>query len=142
MPEHYGAYIMSFDAPLPPPTVLIVDDDAIVRRVVQGHLSDAGYRIFEAEDGQEALEVLDRTGSVNLVIVDMVMPRLNGPGLVAELLRRRPSQQVLLMSAYPAEGEAGESEQPSHPFLPKPFTRDQLLAKVVEASRARATEPL
>ena len=132
---------MSFDAPLPPPTVLIVDDDAIVRRVVQGHLSDAGYRIFEAEDGQEALEVLDRAGSVSLVIVDMVMPRLNGPGLVAELLRRRPSQPVLLISAYPAEGEARESEQPRHPFLPKPFTRDQLLARVAEASQVRVTEP-
>jgi two-component system, cell cycle sensor histidine kinase and response regulator CckA len=132
---------MPFDASLPPPTVLIVDDDAIVRRVIQGHLSNAGYRIFEAEDGQEALEVLERTGSVNLVIVDLVMPRLNGPTLVAELRRERPSQPVLLMSAYPAEREALEDERPGHPFLPKPFTRDQLLAKVAEAARARATEP-
>ncbi len=131
---------MLFDAPLPPPTVLVVDDDAIVRRVVQGHLSDAGYRIFEAEDGQEALEVLERTGSVDLVIIDMVMPRLNGPGLIAELIRRRPSQSVLLISAYPAERETVEEDRPSHPFLPKPFTRDQLLAKVAEAARARATE--
>jgi two-component system cell cycle sensor histidine kinase/response regulator CckA len=132
---------MPYDAPLPPLTVLIVDDDAIVRRVVQGHLSDAGYRIFEAEDGQEALEVLDRTGSVNLVIIDMVMPRLNGPGLVAELLRRRPSQPVLLMSAYPAEREALDSDPANHPFLAKPFTREQLLSKVSEASQVRATEP-
>jgi len=132
---------MPFDGSLPPPTVLIVDDDAVVRRVIQGHLSNAGYRIFEAEDGQEALEVLERTGSVNLVIVDLVMPRLNGPTLVAELRRERPSQPVLLMSAYPAEREALEDERPGHPFLPKPFTRDQLLAKVAEAARARATEP-
>jgi two-component system cell cycle sensor histidine kinase/response regulator CckA len=131
---------MPFEASLPPPTVLVVDDDAIVRRIVQGHLSDAGYRIFEAEDGREALEVLESTGSVDLVIVDMVMPRLNGPGLIAELMRRRPSQSVLLISAYPAERETVEEEQPSHPFLPKPFTRDQLLAKVSEAARARATE--
>jgi two-component system cell cycle sensor histidine kinase/response regulator CckA len=131
---------MSFEASLPPPTVLVVDDDAIVRRVVQGHLSDAGYRIFEAEDGQEALEVLERTGSVDLVIVDMVMPRLNGPELIAELVRRRPSQSVLLISAYPAEREAVEEGRTSHPFLPKPFTRDQLLTKVAEAARARATE--
>jgi two-component system, cell cycle sensor histidine kinase and response regulator CckA len=131
---------MSFEPSLPPPTVLVVDDDAIVRRVVQGHLSNAGYRIFEAEDGQEALEVLERTGSVDLVIVDMVMPRLNGPALVAELVRRRPSQSVLLISAYPAEGDTREDGPPSHPFLPKPFTRDQLLAKVAEAAQARATE--
>jgi len=131
---------MSFEASLPPPTVLVVDDDAIVRRVVQGHLSDAGYRIFEAEDGQEALEVLERTGSVDLVIVDMVMPRLNGPALVAELMRRRPSQSVLLISAYPTERDTMEDGPPSHPFLPKPFTRDQLLGKVAEATQARATE--
>ena len=132
---------MPYAASLPPPTVLIVDDDAIVRRVIQGHLSDAGYRIFEAEDGQEALEVLERTGSVNLVIVDLVMPRLNGPRLGAELRRERPSQPVLLMSAYPAEREALEDERPGHPFLAKPFTRDQLLAKVAAAAQARATEP-
>ena len=132
---------MPFDPSQPPPTVLIVDDDAVVRRVIQGHLSDAGYRIFEAEDGQEALEVLERTGSVNLVMVDLVMPRLNGPGLVAELGRERPSQAVLLMSAYPAERETLEDGPSSHSFLSKPFTREQLLAKVAEAVQARAAEP-
>ena len=132
---------MSYEAPLPPQTVLVVDDDAVVRRVVQGHLSSSGYRIFEAEDGQEALEVLERTGPVSLVIIDLVMPRLDGPGLMAEVLRRRPSQPLLLMSAYPDGREALENGRPSQPFLSKPFTRDQLLAKVAEASQARATEP-
>jgi len=132
---------MSFDSSLPPQTVLVVDDDAVVRRVVQGHLSSSGYRIFEAEDGQEALEVLERTGPVGLVIIDLVMPRLDGPGLAREVLRRRPSQPLLLMSAYPDGREAQENGRPSQPFLSKPFTRDQLLAKVAEASQARATEP-
>jgi CheY-like chemotaxis protein len=131
---------MTFNASLPPQTVLVVDDDAIVRRVVQGHLSDAGFRIFEAEDGHEALEVLDRVGAVDLVIADIVMPRMDGPAFVEELLRRRPSQPVLFISAYPAE-RADYGERPSHPFLPKPFTRDQLYAKVAEASRAGVTEP-
>jgi CheY-like chemotaxis protein len=125
---------MTFDPSLPPPTVLVVDDDAIVRRVVQGHLSDAGYRIFEAEDGREALEVLARVGSVDLVIADIVMPRMDGPAFVEEVLRLRPSQPVLFISAYPAERTDG-SGRPSHPFLPKPFTRDELYAKVVEAGR-------
>lgn len=131
---------MSFEASLPPQTVLVVDDDAVVRRVVQGHLSSSGYRIFEAEDGQEALEVLERNGPVSLVIIDLVMPRLDGPGLVAEVLRRRPSQPMLLMSAYPDGRELQEDGRPSQPFLSKPFTRDELLAKVAEASQARATE--
>jgi two-component system, cell cycle sensor histidine kinase and response regulator CckA len=131
---------MTFDPSLPPPTVLIVDDDAVVRRVVQGHLSDAGYRIFEAEDGREALEVLERIGSVDLIITDVVMPRLDGPGFVEELLRQRPSQPVVFISAYPAE-RTGESDRPSQPFLAKPFTRDQLFAKVAEAGRAGVSEP-
>ena len=131
---------MTFDPSLPPPTVLVVDDDAIVRRVVQGHLSDAGYRIFEAEDGREALEVLERIGSVDLIVVDVVMPRLDGPAFVEELLRLRPSQPVLFISAYPAERTV-EGGRPSHPFLSKPFTRDQLYAKVVEAGQTRVTEP-
>jgi two-component system cell cycle sensor histidine kinase/response regulator CckA len=131
---------MTFDPSLPPPTVLIVDDDAIVRRVVQGHLSDAGYRIFEAEDGREALEVLERIGSVDLIVTDVVMPHMGGPAFVEELLLRRPSQPVLFISAYPAE-RARESGRPSHPFLSKPFTRDQLYAKVVEAGRLGVSEP-
>jgi CheY-like chemotaxis protein len=131
---------MTFDPALPPPTVLVVDDDAIVRRVVQGHLSDAGYRIFEAEDGQEALEVLERIGSVDLVVVDVVMPRMDGPSFVDELLRRRSSQAVLFISAYPADN-ATDTDRPFHPFLSKPFTRDQLYAKVTEAAQSRVTEP-
>lgn len=131
---------MTFDPSLPPPTVLIVDDDAIVRRVVQGHLSDAGYRVFEAEDGQEALEVLERIGSVDLVISDIVMPRMGGAAFVEELLQQRPSQPVLFISAYPDE-HVRESGRPSHPFLPKPFTRDELYAKVIEAGRPGVTEP-
>jgi CheY-like chemotaxis protein len=131
---------MAFDPSLPPPTVLIVDDDAIVRRVVQGHLSDAGYRVFEAEDGQEGLEVLERLGSVDLVITDVVMPRMGGAAFVEELLQRRPSQPVLFISAYPDE-HVRASGRPSHPFLPKPFTRDELYHKVAEAGRARVSEP-
>lgn len=129
---------------LPPRTVLVVDDDAIVRRVVQGHLSDAGYRIFEAEDGQEALEVLARIGVVDLLIVDIVMPRLDGPAFLARLLADHPDQPVLFISAYPSEvltTPGGGS--PIHPFLSKPFTRVDLLTQVegVLTARGAATQP-
>jgi CheY-like chemotaxis protein len=129
---------------LPPRTVLVVDDDAIVRRVVQGHLSDAGYRIFEAEDGQEALEVLARIGVVDLVIVDIVMPRLDGPAFLARLTADNPDQPVLCISAYPADVLAAYGgDSPAHPFLSKPFTRVDLLTQVegVLTARDAATEP-
>jgi two-component system cell cycle sensor histidine kinase/response regulator CckA len=123
---------------LPPRTVLVVDDDAIVRRVVQGHLSDAGYRIFEAEDGQEALEVLARIGVVDLLIVDIVMPRLDGPAFLARLLAANPDQPVLCISAYPSDVLAtSDGGSPAHPFLSKPFTRVDLLTQVEGVLTAR-----
>ena len=125
---------MEFDSSLPPRTVLIVDDDAVVRRVAQGHLSDSGFRVFEAEDGQEALEVLTRTGTLDLVIADVVMPRMDGPAFIARLLEARPDQAVLCISAYPADVlTAGPGGIPAVPFLSKPFTCQELLAKVQEA---------
>jgi CheY-like chemotaxis protein len=128
---------MELDASLRPRTVLVVDDDAVVRRVAQGHLSDSGFRVFEAEDGQEALEVVTRTGTLDLVVVDIVMPRLDGPAFIARLLETRPDQAVLYISAYPADVlTEGSGAVPAFPFLSKPFTRQDLLAKVEEAIAA------
>lgn len=129
------------DSPLRPLTVLVVEDDAVVRRVALGHLSDRGFRVFEAEDGQEALEVATRLGTLDLVIVDVVMPRMDGPAFITQLLEARPDQAVLYMSAYPADVLAGDfAAMPAFPFISKPFTRQELLAKVqaaLEAGRLR-----
>lgn len=126
--------VMTFPPALPPVTVLVVDDDRIVRRVVQRQLSAAGYRIFEAEDGREALEVLRRLGSVDLVIADIVMPRMDGATFVRELLEERPDQPVVYISAYPADILARYGAVAlNFPFLSKPFTEDELLAKCDEA---------
>jgi len=121
-------------AALPAPTVLVVDDQRVVRRLIQRLLSEAGYRTFEAENGAEALDVLGVTGPVDLVIVDIVMPRLNGAELVRELLDQWPEQRVLYMSSYPAELMARyEAPNLAVPFLAKPFGRETLLGKVHEA---------
>jgi CheY-like chemotaxis protein len=118
-------------------TVLVVDDDAIVRRVALGHLSDSGFRVFEAEDGQEALEVATRAGALDLVIVDVVMPRLDGPAFITRLLEARPDQAMLYISAYPADVLTEDlGTMPGFPFLSKPFTRLELLTKVEEAIEA------
>src|SRR5689334_3530296 len=119
-----------------PPTVLVVDDQRVARRLVQRILSGAGYRTFEAESGAEALTVLAATGRVSLVIVDVVMPRLNGAEFVRELLARWPDQRVLYMSAYPAELLAQyQAPDLEVPFLAKPFIAEALLVKVAEALR-------
>lgn len=116
-----------------PLRILVVDDESIVRRVAQQLLSTEGFRVFEAQDGSEALEVIEYVGSVDLVITDIIMPRMDGASFVQELLHIRPSQRVLYMSAHPAEVLVKHHAGLDFPFLAKPFTRSELLAKVYEA---------
>jgi two-component system cell cycle sensor histidine kinase/response regulator CckA len=98
-------------------------------------LSEWGFRVFEAESGEEALEVLEtaRVG-IQLVMVDVVMPLADGVQVTRAIQQRWPGQRTLYMSAHPAEVlvQYGLSELDA-PFLAKPFTRDELLTKVSEA---------
>jgi two-component system, cell cycle sensor histidine kinase and response regulator CckA len=115
-------------------TILVVDDERTVRRSVQMLLSDAGYRVLEAEGGPEALDVLAGGRHVDLVMTDVVMPRVDGVALVELLRRDLPTQRVLYMSAHPAEVLVRyHAVDLTTPFLAKPFTRAQLLAKLEQA---------
>jgi two-component system, cell cycle sensor histidine kinase and response regulator CckA len=117
------------------PSILVVDDQATVRRMAHRLLSEWGFRVFEAESGEEAMEVLEtsKTG-IQLVIVDVVMPFADGVQVTQRIRERWPSQRTLYMSAHPAEVlmEYGLTELDA-PFLAKPFTRDELLTKVSQA---------
>ena len=98
-------------------------------------LSEWGFRVFEAESGEEGMEVLDTARSgIQLVVVDIVMPFADGVQVTKRIREKWPQQRILYMSAHPAEVlvEYGLTELDS-PFLAKPFTRDELLAKVSEA---------
>ena len=121
-------------ASFPLATILVVDDDRTVRRAVQLLLSEAGYRVFEAENGQEALDVLSEHAAVDVVLTDVVMPRVNGVALVDVLRQEQPHQRVIYMSAHPAEVLVRyNAADLTTPFLAKPFTRAQLLAKIQHA---------
>jgi two-component system cell cycle sensor histidine kinase/response regulator CckA len=119
-------------------TILVVDDIGVVRKAAFHLLSEAGHRVFEAASAAEALEVLEMARQpVNLVIVDVVMPEVNGVDLVRLIYDRWPAVRVLFMSAFPAEVLVREGlEHPNVMFLAKPFTRDELLAKVEAALRS------
>lgn len=128
--------------PLPQPltipgsrTILVVDDVGVVRRVAFRVLSEAGYRVFDAESAAEALEVLTTVKRpIDLVIVDVVMPEMSGVDLTRIILQRWPTTGVLYMSAHQAEVMVREGLQdPGVMFLAKPFTRDELLRKVRQA---------
>lgn len=116
-------------------TVLVVDDAGVVRRLSFRVLSEAGYRVFEAAGAVEALEVLAMLhGRVDLVLVDVVMPEVNGVDLVRLIRERWDGPSILFMSAYPAEVLAHEGLKDLRvQFLAKPFTRDELLSAALRA---------
>jgi len=126
--------------PTTPLSILVVDDEPVVRRLAYRILNASAYRVFEASDGAEALEVLSLApGRIDLVIVDAVMPNVDGATLSTRIFETWPTQRVLLMSAYGEAvfGRLGLARMRA-PFLGKPFTDAELLAKVDRA----LTEPL
>ena len=128
-------------------TVLVVDDAGVVRRLSFRVLSEAGFRVFEAASAVEALEVLAMLhGRIDLVLVDVVMPEVNGVDLVRLIREQWDYPAILFMSAFPAEVLAREGLKDLRvEFLAKPFTRDELLRAIERTlqvhSRASARRP-
>jgi DNA-binding NtrC family response regulator len=130
-----GGVHLSFPAPSPLTTILVVDDQRFARRVAYRVLSEAGYRVLEAEDGEEALGALHISrGRVGLVMVDIVMPKMDGVELASQIWDRWPEMRILFTSGHAAEVLAQHGlKSLDVPFLAKPYTRDEALAKVHEA---------
>ncbi len=117
-------------APAAAETVLLVEDEEVVRRLVRQVLEGAGYRVLEAADGGEAIE-LARDGHVDLLLTDLVMPKLGGREVAAELRRALPDLKVIYMSGY-ADGGILENGllQPGTELLEKPFAFADLTGRV------------
>lgn len=112
--------------------VLLVEDEAAVRALARRILEGRGYGVLEARDGVEALEVAANHGDdIDLLLTDVVMPRLGGRDLARRLAERRPEMRALFMSGY-AESEIAHRGLlvPGIAFLEKPFTADALAAAV------------
>ena len=130
---------MTYPFPAPATTILVVDDERISRRVAYRILSEEGYRVLEAENYPETISVLSQArGRIDLVMIDVVMPECDGVELARRVLEEWPDQRILYMSAHPAEvlmrhGLASLDV----PFLAKPYTRDEALAKVRKALERR-----
>jgi CheY-like chemotaxis protein len=114
-------------------TILVVEDEALVRDLVRRALVRAGHTVHVAIDGTDALQQLAQGLAPNLLITDVVMPRLGGYDLVQQLGQRTPRLPVLFISGYTSEGEdllqrtAGPTA-----VLHKPFTAGQLLATIAQ----------
>jgi PAS domain S-box-containing protein len=113
--------------------VLVVEDNATVRKSVIRQLQKLGYRTLEAEDGQQALDLLEREPLIDLLFSDVVMPGgMNGRQLAAAARRKRPGIKVLLTSGYPDKaGEARGGERKEQVFG-KPYRQRDLALKLRE----------
>jgi two-component system, cell cycle sensor histidine kinase and response regulator CckA len=113
-------------------TILLVEDETIVRQLVAEILEANGYGVLQAGDGPSALELLRRhTGDVDLLVTDVVMPGMSGPEVANAIAAMRPGTQVLYISGYTdsAIGHHGVLE-PGIAFLQKPFSAADLTRKV------------
>ncbi|HEX7490539.1 MAG TPA: ATP-binding protein [Candidatus Limnocylindrales bacterium] len=124
-------------APTPPPTgtesVLVVEDDAGVRRLAVLGLRSNGYMVVEAANAADALELAATSVQIDLLVSDVVMPGMRGPELAARLRQLRPSIRVLLVSGHADTAEAfRDDEDRVIQLLPKPFTPERLARKVRE----------
>jgi len=116
-------------------TILIADDEDDVRAMLRAMLESFGYRVLEACDGREAVDLYrERGGEIDLVLLDMMMPRMTGEEAFAEIRRISPSARAVLASGYDDRGRIAEVVASGFSgFLQKPFRRRELGQKVSEA---------
>ena len=110
-------------------TILLVEDEPAVRQLFAQALTRAGYAVYEARNGQEAMKLFDQHGeTIDLLLTDMRMPYMGGAELAHHLRGRRRTLKLLCISGYPGSLDADLAAD----FLAKPFSRDDLLKKVRE----------
>ncbi|MFN7999251.1 MAG: response regulator [Bryobacteraceae bacterium] len=135
------------DLPLPPKvtmpkgseTILLVDDEEGVRKVVYAVLKNGGYTVIEAANGNSALTAYEKNGhKIDLVLTDVVMPQMNGYELGERLSEQDPQLPILYMSGYRDNPLGSPPGEGAKAFLNKPFTPDVLLARVREVLDNRA----
>lgn len=119
-------------------TILVVDDEEVVRVLIARALLDAGFSVIEATHGAAALPLLERhPNDIDLVLCDLMMPGFHGRDLARWLATHRPEIPILLISGYPLPYlEAHDLYDPGLPLLRKPFLPSKLLEAVEETLAA------
>ena len=124
-------------------TILLVDDDEVVRETVTAMLEDLGYRVLNGENGEEALATLEREPGIALLFTDVVMPGMGGRQLAERAIQIRPNLRVLYTSGYTENAIVHNGRLDTGvDLLSKPYNREQLAAKlrrVLDASRKEST---
>jgi two-component system cell cycle sensor histidine kinase/response regulator CckA len=120
-------------------TVLLVEDEARVRKLMLDVLTARGYKVLEASRGREAIRMAkSHAGEIDLAVVDVVMPEMSGPDLIRQIMPVRPQMRVLYISGYTEEAMVHHGIPESGiAFLQKPFLPDAMLRKVREVLDTR-----
>jgi CheY-like chemotaxis protein len=122
-------------------TVLVVDDDRDVRELTIACLESVGYRVLSADGGSTALDIIAGDTPLDVLLLDMAMPEMNGPEAARAILGKRPNLPVIYMTGYPGSAQLDGSERQR--LIKKPFTVAELTGKVEEALKttdAQATK--
>lgn len=119
------------------PTILVVDDEANLRKVLAATLKREGYEVVQAGDGEEALGIFDR-GGIDLVISDLVMPKVGGFEVLRHVLERAPDVPVILITAHGTVDSAVTAiKTGAFDYVTKPFEQTELKQVVAKAVRTR-----
>jgi PAS domain S-box-containing protein len=114
----------STEAPSGSETILLAEDEKDVREIAREFLSLAGYKVLEARDGAAAMEIArGYDGPIHLLITDMVMPKVGGRELAAQIASLRPEMKVIYMTGYTERSAASNGDSQKAVMLTKPFTR-------------------
>jgi DNA-binding NtrC family response regulator len=114
------------------PSVLVVDDEPLIRWSVRTHLEQAGFKVVDAETGRQALDRFGET--IGLALVDLRLPDTDGLQLLGEMKRRKPTCRIILMTAYGTPETTREAmKSGAYRVLDKPFDLDALTETIETA---------
>jgi PAS domain S-box-containing protein len=122
-------------APIASMTILVVDDEELVRSSTVSMLEDAGYTVIEASSGKYALELVERNTRINAVVTDYAMPGMTGVQLAGAIHARRAGMPILMITGF---ANLTETEIDGLPRLAKPFKQSELSARLLELFRSAA----
>ncbi|HUI85286.1 MAG TPA: ATP-binding protein [Candidatus Binatia bacterium] len=123
-------------------TVLVVEDEELVRRSLHEILAGSGYHVLQARNAREAMLIgRGYRGAIDLMLADLVLPGMGGPELADQLRPARPDMRVLYISGYHDDVRVRRLEQAGKAFFPKPFTAAAIAEKVSEVLAAAASNP-
>ena len=112
-------------------TVLVVDDDPIILKIVAEQIALFGFQPILAASGEEALQLAKKQTQIDLLLTDIMMPEMNGVDLAKQFVTLYPETKILFMSGYICPSMAHYGIQDSeHAFLQKPFTQNTLISKM------------